>query len=113
MTAEIDYITLESSIQSATTANNSLAVDLLLQTHPAYKALDQYLHTYSALIKSDVVKVLLKHGASPNTVTPNDRPIIVLASCCGYLNTVKVLIVAGADVNAIDGVDGTTALRFP
>jgi len=52
MTAEIDYTILESSIQSAISANNSLALDLLLQTHPAYKV----------LAKVDLIRVLLKHG---------------------------------------------------
>jgi hypothetical protein len=56
-----------------------------------------------------VIRMLLSHGADPNSRRSDGTPALILAARRGDHAAVDVLLTAGADPNAVDG-DGRTAL---
>jgi len=71
------------------------------------------LHVATFVDDAPMVQLLLKRGANPNARIPgfgNTTPVIE-AGFAGLTNALKVLIAAGADVNAKDD-DGRTALMY-
>ncbi|MEV6106422.1 ankyrin repeat domain-containing protein [Streptomyces sp. NPDC051940] len=63
--------------------------------------------------RSDLVRVLLRHGADPDAPGPQDEDGLPLcaAACWGHTEAVAELITAGADVNLREW-DGNTALLW-
>jgi ankyrin repeat protein len=59
----------------------------------------------------EIVKMLLAHGASPNTATKGDAETALTAAVCGgSVEAVRLLIAAGADVNKRRRYDNGTPL---
>ena len=58
----------------------------------------------------ELVSILLRHGASPNSKGKFDYEVILLSSTCGYSHIVGDLLDYGATANAIDAW-GYTALH--
>lgn len=57
----------------------------------------------AALFKrTDIARVLLKHGADPNLPGPDDKAPLYLATFHGLEDMVDMLIAAGANPNALD-----------
>jgi len=60
--------------------------------------------------QTELVKVLLDHGADANSMLPNGGSMLHLCSARGNIEIAKMLIDKGADINAI--CSGDTALSF-
>jgi ankyrin repeat protein len=58
------------------------------------------------------IERLLAAGANPNERGPNGETALMLASRTGTIDAMTVLLNAGADVNAIETLRGTTALMW-
>ena len=89
----------------------SLCVAALCQAANAPK--DDIVY-YTNLGRADDVKLLLKQGASPNQANESGVPLLALASArkdSEALPVLKVLVAAGADINAKDSL-GQTALFY-
>ncbi len=56
---------------------------------------------------AECAKLLLEHGADPNSADPNGKTALTTAAFEGDLELVETLLSAGADPNARDG-DGLT-----
>ncbi|PWU15651.1 MAG: hypothetical protein C5B50_15085 [Verrucomicrobia bacterium] len=56
--------------------------------------------TWACSASAEMVSLLLKAGADPNIYDPHKTPLIHAAGC-GYLDVVKLLLAAGADLHAI------------
>merc|ERR1711879_37987 len=59
--------------------------------------------------KTERVQELLDQGTDPNSIDPEEEPVLLIASMKGNLGVVKALVAAKADVNAKNDV-GFTAL---
>ena len=56
----------------------------------------------------DLMNLLFKHGADPNSTCADMNPPIVLASFYGKLEAVQILLDHGADMNAVDTTQETS-----
>jgi len=63
----------------------------------------------TAYISHEIVELLLKAGASPNTRNYRGESALMLAACGNYFKTVETLLTHGADIGLSDNV-GHTAL---
>merc|ERR1711871_967946 len=61
---------------------------------------------------AEVTKILLEAGADPTTKTAKGRTPLMYAANGGFVECAKLLLMARADVNAIEGRDGDTALHM-
>ena len=61
---------------------------------------------------TDIVKMLMKAGANIYTTNQYGRTALMFAAEAGHVDTLKLLINRGADVNDTDKVDGSTALIY-
>src|SRR5690606_144539 len=61
---------------------------------------------------ADMVRALLRHGANPNGALPEGETALMTAARTGDVETIEVLIGAGADLNAVEGWRGQTALMW-
>ncbi|KAJ4246003.1 hypothetical protein NW762_013747 [Fusarium torreyae] len=72
-------------------------------------------HTAIAIASSnghvEIVDLLLKAGAHPDTIGPFNQPILCVAAGYGHLGVVRVLLKKGADIECI-GNDGQRPLHF-
>jgi ankyrin repeat protein len=51
--------------------------------------------------RPEIMQLLMDSGADPNTKTKDGTPVLLFAVSENHVETVKVLIAAGADVNAV------------
>lgn len=75
---------------------------------------DLVLVTPPLLMQTDdpkIVQLLLDHGASPNRADPLGDTPLMRAARSGQAEIVRLLIAAGADLNALDPRYGSTALH--
>ena len=59
----------------------------------------------------EVLQTIIDHGAQVNATNKNGQTALMMASDCGYLNGINMLLRAGADPNVIN-VNGSTCLHF-
>ena len=59
----------------------------------------------------EVLQTIIDHGAQVNATNKNGQTALMMASDCGYLNGINMLLRAGADPNVINA-NGSTCLHF-
>eukprot|EP00047_Mylnosiga_fluctuans_P004567 m.235297 g.235297 ORF g.235297 m.235297 type:complete len:980 (-) comp12799_c0_seq1:715-3654(-) len=96
------------ALHLAVAEGDALAVDFLLRNGcSANQSINSYtpLHVAAQMDRADVVKLLLRHGASPSAVDPSGKTALDLARASQSANVVRVL----SQVSEGDG----TVLREP
>jgi ankyrin repeat protein len=59
-----------------------------------------------------VVQPAPPHAAQPNLTSEKGETLLACAAEMGFIETVQLLIDAGADVNGVSTIDGSTALHM-
>jgi len=96
---------LDTDLDGQVCEGNALAVKALLFAGASADSFDRDgglspLHTAAAYDRADVVKILLKAGASVSAKDHDKRTPLHEAAWWGYANIAKVLLEAGASVDA-------------
>lgn len=74
--------------------------------HPVYGDSESALHYFATGNQHEIVSWLIARGANPNGISNQENPIHAAAQL-GHLETIKVLIESGADLNAKDHTEDT------
>ena len=63
---------------------------------------------------TETVKSLIEQGVDPNTSIIHGLTCtpLMIASCCGHIDVVDILVLQGVDVNKVDDIVGGTALDY-
>jgi len=103
-------------LRGAANTNNTELVDRLLSTTMAsVHSVDEHkrspLHFAAAKGYSEVVEVLLRHGADPNQKDRLGNTAMHLAACTNHVPVVTLLLRAGTDLTTLDN-NGRTPLQL-
>eukprot|EP00090_Calanus_glacialis_P022587 TRINITY_DN34861_c0_g1_i1.p1 TRINITY_DN34861_c0_g1~~TRINITY_DN34861_c0_g1_i1.p1 ORF type:complete len:406 (+),score=162.70 TRINITY_DN34861_c0_g1_i1:152-1369(+) len=106
----------ERKLRGAANTNNTDLVETLLTGHLAsVKSVDEHkrsaLHFAAAKGYSEVVEVLLRHGADPNQKDRLGNTAMHLAACTNHVPVVTLLLKAGTDLTTLDN-NGRTPLQL-
>lgn len=64
------------------------------------------------LNQPSIIQLLLEAGADPNGRTQQGQPALIVAANEGRTETVRALLAAGADAQAVSTADGETPLHY-
>jgi len=100
---------------AANTNNTELVERLLTTTMASVHSVDEHkrspLHFAAAKGYSEVVEVLLRHGADPNQKDRLGNTAMHLAACTNHVPVVTLLLRAGTDLTTLDN-NGRTPLQL-
>jgi cytohesin len=77
--------------------------------HPVYGDSESALHYFATGNQHEIVSWLISHGANPNEISEDDRPIHAAAQL-GHLEVIMALAKSGAELDSIDNF-GETAIH--
>jgi len=114
--AKVKSAIAERKLRGAANTNNTEMVERLLSGHLAsVKSVDEHkrsaLHFAAAKGYSEVVEMLLRHGADPNQKDRLGNTAMHLAACTNHVPVVTLLLRAGTDLTTLDN-NGRTPLQL-